>query len=421
MRNVILVTFDSLRADHCGYGGYERDTTPTLDRMASEGIAYENAVAPSVPTGPSMFSTLTGSPGTIDSEDFSQDKWHKEFANRETLAGVLSEQGYDTAAFHANPYGSSYFGFDKGFDTFEDFVSKQELQTLTSSSTLNAYLASIKRLANSEGTSITWERLYEPVEEWLSTASEPYFLWVLLLDTHTPYLPPKGHRQWSDEGTLRQIYLQWKAQRRGWQVEDETSPLAGRLRNAYDDEIRYADRFLERLREDTRDDDPIVIAHGDHGEGFGEHGYLRHPPRLHEELVHVPLVVHNAGRTDTVEKPVSLRDLPATVTDLVDVESDLPGESVAEGGRDWVYTGIFDDGKPNVAVRTEDWKYHASDDGPRELYHLDEDPHEQENVLEQYPDVASQLDRLLDSQRLARTERRLIRERTTESQFTAER
>jgi len=415
MRNVVLVTYDSLRADHCGFMGYERETTPTLDAMASEGLSYENAIAPSVPTGPSMMGTLTGEFCQIDAEDFTQEAWLKSFNNRKTIARAFNENGYDTAAFHANPYASSFFGFDDGFDTFRDFVKDKELKTLTSNSTLNAYLATVERLVRGSGTSITWEQLYDPVQEWLASVSEPYFLWVLLLDTHTPYMPPEDHRNWSEMGSIRQIYTQWKAQQRGWQGEAD-DPLTNQLRDLYDDEIRYADGFLDRLLEDTSGDNPLVVVHGDHGEAFGEHEYLRHPAKIHEELVHVPLVIGNTEQSRHIEKPVSLRDLPQTVTSLAGVDTNMPGESFAEEGRDWVYTQVFNDGKVNGAVRTTDWKYigHEGEDEDGSLYHLAEDPCEQRDVRDTYPDIAAELEHILTARVGDQSERRAIREMTTE-------
>lgn len=416
-RNIILVTFDSLRADHCSHHGYERDTTPTLSEMGEEGIVYENAIASSVPTGPSMIGVHTGELCPIDAGDFTQEKWRKEFNRRQTLAGTLSANGYDTAAFHANPYGSSYFGFEKGFDSFNDFVKKTELETLTTDSTAKAYLATVQRLFRGEGTNITWEKLYEPIREWIADASEPYFLWVLLLDPHTPYLPPKDRRKWCNAGKLRLIFAHWRAQNRDWTIDDPNSALVERLRNAYDDEVRYADQFLKRLRADTRDDDPIIIAHGDHGEGFSEHRYLRHPPELHEELVHVPLVIHNAEQSGYVTDPVSLRDIPATVTDLVGIVEQFPGKSVREDGHDWVYTQVFKSGEPKGAIRTKEWKYIQTSPSDGELYHLRADPNEQENVIDENRELATELQTLLDNRVVDQVERKAIHETTNEHQL----
>ncbi len=402
---------DSLRADHCSFMNYNRKTTPTLDVLAESGVVYENAIAPAVPTGPSMMGTFTGEYCPIDAEDFTQEAWLKEFYRRQTLADVLSEEGYTTAAFHSNPYASSYFGFDSGFDEFYDFIGEKELETLTTDSGINEYIATIQRLVQGKGTNISWKKLYTQVSDWLDEAQQPYFLWVLLLDTHTPYLPPKSHHQWSKHGTMRLIYEHWKAQRQNWEMSDEIT--VDRLRNAYDDTIRYADDFIKQLKMDTEDDDPILVVHGDHGEAFGEHGFLRHPGKLYDELVHVPLVFDNINAKSRIRNPVSLRNIPATIADLVDIESEVSGESFCQGGNKWVFTQVFNEGKPEAAVRTAEWKFMTTEEEGQELYHIDSDPHEQENVIAEYPDLSHELRKVLKNHTRDQVERRKIHEITT--------
>ena len=99
-RNIVLITLDSVRADHCSFMGYHRETTPNIDRMAREGLCFENAIAPSVPTGPSIFGVFTGEYCPIGGEDFSEKKWRKEFKRRKTLAEVLSQKGYNLSLIH---------------------------------------------------------------------------------------------------------------------------------------------------------------------------------------------------------------------------------------------------------------------------------------------------------------------------------
>jgi arylsulfatase len=391
--------------------GYNRETTPTLDTLAESSVVYENAIAPAVPTGPSMMGTFTGEYCPIDAEDFTQEAWLKEFSRRHTLADVLSEEGYTTAAFHSNPYASTYFGFDSGFDEFHDFIGEKELQTLTTDSGINEFISTIQRLVQGKGTNVTWEKMYPQVRDWLDQVQEPYFLWVLLLDTHTPYLPPKSHREWSDHGKMRLIYEHWKAQQQNWELSD--GPTVSRLRNAYDDTIRYADDFIKQLKTDTEDDDPIFVVHGDHGEGFGEHDFLRHPPKLYEELTHVPLILHNTDAKSQVQNPVSLRNLPATIAELIDVEGEVPGESFMEEDNEWVFTQVFNEGQPDAAVRTTEWKFMSTEKEGEELYHIGRDPHEQKNLIAEYPDLARELRKLVRNHTRDQMERRKIHEITT--------
>ena len=114
MRSIILITWDSVRADHCSCYGYSRKTTPFLDNLARKGLKFENAIISGVPTPVSMagiFTSKYNSDGKIKSK---------------TLAETLSKNGYITAAFHSNPYASRYFGFNRGFKYFKDYVWKDE-------------------------------------------------------------------------------------------------------------------------------------------------------------------------------------------------------------------------------------------------------------------------------------------------------
>jgi len=390
-RNIVLITLDSVRADHCSFMGYHRETTPTIDRMARRGLYFENAIASSVPTGPSMFGVFTGNYCPIASDDFSSKRWRDEF-RRKTLAEVLSQMGYDTGAFHANPYVSSFFGFSKGFKYFNDFVKRDEIRTLTTSKI--SLLVSLKRLLKKEGSNFPWGKYYDRILEWVENANRPYFLWVLLLDTHTPYLPPKRYKKWCEVSNWQLIYLFWKIQRRNWKCGDKKE--IEKVKDIYDDAIHYADIFIKRLWQDLKDDDPIFIIHADHGDGFGEHGFYRHPPLLYEEFIHVPLVIYNADAKGRTDKPVSLLGLAPTILELIGEENEFPSESFLHGGRDWVISKVFEGGKRKVAVRMKDWKFITGQKEEDELYYLKKDPYEQENVINEHPELAKEMRRIVE-------------------------
>ena len=114
MRNVVLITWDSVRADHYSCYGYRKKTTPFLDRLAEKGIKFENAIVSGVPTPISMGGIFTGR--------------YFEFGQKvtTTIAKILGYKGYRTAAFHTNPFVSRYYGFNKGFDVFKDGIYDQE-------------------------------------------------------------------------------------------------------------------------------------------------------------------------------------------------------------------------------------------------------------------------------------------------------
>ena len=391
-RNIVLITFDSLRADHCSFMGYERKTTPTIDKMARKGIYFENAVAASVPTAPSIMACFTGDYSLNNAIDFTAEKWRREIALRKTLAEVLLEKGYETVAFHANPYVSSYFGFNKGFKLFIDFVKESEIETLKSNSKLKTFIWSIKKIIKKESSCISWEKYYDIIINTVKELKEPYFLWVLLLDTHTPYYPPKHFKHWCKTNSIYLTYIYWKLNKRDWEsdIKDE------RIIDAYDDCIRYADAFVKRLWNDLEDTDPIFIIYADHGDGFGEHGFYHHPPMLYEELIHIPLVIYNADLKGKVEEPVSLLGLAPAVLEIVGVNNEFPSKSLLNYDKGWVLSKVFEKEKRKIAVRMKNWKFIIGQKEENELYNLKKDTYEQENVINDYPDIVSELKKIVE-------------------------
>ncbi len=325
-RNIVLVTIDSLRADHCGFMGYEKDTTPNLDAMAEEGLVFENAVAPGPTTPGSLPAVLTGhypsnqETGPRSVEDV-KDRLISHLSRHETVADSLSKREYATAGFTPNPWTSRHFGFESGFDHFEDFMNDDlagsiwerflEGEGENSRPVLALQLA--VNWMQREGVFKPWTAFYDEVVEWTRTVDEPYFLWVFLLDPHFPYLPGAGCRSQSRwrtyEANLR-LYLESQTTRYSQRIHDQ-------LTTAYDDAIRCTDEFFGRLSTDLHDDDPAILVHADHGEAFGEHGTYGHQTQLYEENVRVPLVVSNV-QSGTVTEPVSLRCIPDLIPKVAD-------------------------------------------------------------------------------------------------------
>jgi arylsulfatase len=271
---------------------------------------------------------------------------------RDTLPEKMRRLGYTTAAFTPNPFTSRHFGFDQGFDHFQDFMDESNrgslyqrvfdgfLEGSGASSLARVFMNFWQR----EEVFKPWESYYDEVIEWAESAEEPYFLWVFLMDAHNPYMSSAEYRT---QSRLSEFYANVEF----WRQSHETPFSDGvheKLVTAYDDSIRYSDAFLGRLRSDLGGDDPTIVVHGDHGEAFGEHGTYGHEPYLHEENVRVPLVVSGQGKEqETCSEPMTLRDLDdllmavatETVSDrdwgreLVTVRSDQ-GATVAAHTRD---------------------------------------------------------------------------------------
>ncbi|HDN83778.1 MAG TPA: hypothetical protein ENG50_05385 [Candidatus Altiarchaeales archaeon] len=395
MRNIVLITLDSVRADHCSFMGYHRETTPTLDRMARRGLYFENAIVASLPTTPSMASVFTATYPTANAVPLIPYEWRKELNIKRTLAELLSEYGYSTGAFHSNPAVSQFFGLNKGFRDFHYLGIEKENPTLNLIKNFFKWLKKEERWAH-------WEKYYNKIISWIENIKEPFFIWILLIDTHVPYFPPKKYRIWGARSTLYLLYLNYKISKIDWNKEqfNESEDILNKIEKkkiigAYDSSIRYADEFIKRLWKDLEKYDPIFIVHADHGDGFSEHGFYWHPPRLYEEIIHVPLVIYNADLKGRITKPVSLLGLAPTILELVKYKNNNFGsKTLLDDSEKWVITQANVNNKIRLAVRLKDWKYITGQKEYNELYNLKKDPQEQENVIDEYPDLVKEFKKI---------------------------
>lgn len=405
MKNIILITFDSLRADHCGYMGYDRETTPTIDSMAEDGVVYENAVSVAPRTNMSMTSVMTGEPQfTRTQVSLNPEVSRKHLKRHGTIARDLSERGYVTAAFSPNIHTSSYYGFDEGFDYYQDFLFENSIyqdifDKHTSGNELFTHIRNARNFIRREEAFKTWDRYIDELVDWIENQTEPFFVWGFSLDTHFPHLVPRKYRKWSNLFDI--YYYNWI---RNSLINDFDPNISNRqfqkLIDIYDDSVYFADQFVRTLQDRLSDYDPVFVLHSDHGEAFTEHDIFGHYyPQLYEELIHVPLVVYDpavGGNGERVGAPVSLSQM----RDIVRRVDDEP-ETLDDVGQDWVVSTDYDGRRDRklVSVRTQDWKYHRTidDDGTTdELYDLSADPTEQENLIDEDHTVSEQLERLVE-------------------------
>ena len=373
------MSIDSLRADHCGYWGYHRDTTPVLDGMAEQGIVFENAIAPGPKTPESMPAVFTGEFPAVELNSTGIDSWQEQvrphMQARETIAEQFSRQGYTTGAFTPNGFTSEYFGFDAGFDQFEDFLDEDYRPGFEMPNIVRGLIKWVRR----EGNWKFWEEYYDRIIRFVRNSSEPFFLWVFLLDVHSPYLVPGEYR--TENSWPEMIYANWKR-------EDllSSDPVKRRLISAYDDTIRYADEFLRRIKEDLDGTDPAIVVHSDHGEAFGEHGIQGHERYLFEENLHVPFLIDNVGCSGNIDKPVSIQSVPS-VLDLVandktdDLLTRLRSRTVADSPI------AFRSNEGNgfgLRIDQLKWIYKGDDFS---LYDLESDPTESTDVSEEHPNL----------------------------------
>ena len=338
MPNVLLLILDTVRASSLSLYGYERPTSPTLERLAREGVVFDRAFSTAPWTLPSHASLFTG-------------RWPHELSTGwtspldradSTLAEALSTRGYLTAGFVANSiYANAETGLARGFHTYRDY--SLSLGTLLRSATLTRRITDSWELRKLVGTDELLGRrtageINEEFLDWEEThAGRPFFAFLNYFDAHDPYLPPAewferiaGYRRVQNLSPLRRLSVD--ARRTG------VSPADVRLEmDAYDASIAWLDHQIEVLlaeleRRGTLRNTLVVVA-SDHGEEFGEHGLFLHGHTLYRRALQVPLVIWKPGTVPAgkrVSHPVSLRDLPATLLSMVSGKSNpFPGASLS--------------------------------------------------------------------------------------------
>src|SRR5947209_6656316 len=260
--NIVLITIDTLRADHLGCYGYRQIKTPNIDGLAADGVLFRSAFTTVPVTLPSHSAMLTGTyPMLSGMHDFSANKLSPQ---QPTLATVLKQSGYATGAVVAAAVLDHRFGLNQGFDFYYDHFDFSRLD--------EANLDEMERPGN---------LVADQVLEWLGKNSrKKFFLWMHLYDPHFPYRPPEPYAH-----------------------EYATHP--------YDGEIAFADEQVGRLLQFLKDQglyqNTIIVLSGDHGESLGEHGERTHGFFIYNATMHVPLMIHLPGKSSasTVSEPVS--------------------------------------------------------------------------------------------------------------------
>ncbi|MFO8072513.1 MAG: sulfatase [Polyangia bacterium] len=376
--NVLLVTVDTLRADHLGCYGYERIETPNIDALASRGWLFEQAFSASPVTAPSHATILTGllplAHGVRENGTYELAKKHA------TIAEILSAAGYETAAFVSSFVLDSRFGLDQGFSVYDDDFSEGD----------SIFSPGVHRWQGHEFDN--FERnaglTNSVVFRWLrSHRSRPFFAWVHYFDPHRPYEPEKP---WADRYPNR----------------------------PYDGEIAYDDSQLGLLLEELESAGELkrtlVVFVADHGEGLGQHEET-HGKTLFTPLIRVPLIIVPPGGLEEggqrIEAMVRTVDIVPTVLEMLSTtrppalhgKSLLPllkgDSSAAPPQRSYSETHRLERpyrGGILRGLRTPRWSYTAIPrDGVRELYDLEADPAEKRNLVDELPRRAERMQHAL--------------------------
>ena len=450
--NVVVIVLDTLRADRLGCYGYARETSPNLDRLASEGFLFENTVTASPWTAPSLISLMTSLyPAAHDVRDTPHPGLLAEGVT--TLAEILRERGYETAAFTEGGYAKSDFGLGQGFELYPEEAIDAEAG--------HAIVGHPSRIVENVGRTVRW--LGERTDR-------PFFLFFHTYEVHAPYRAPEAHvhrflpgyDEQREHDAVRSVTERWNASREidrdgaltvamhrrrcaqqddlprfadPYAYSDRTAELGlapeqlahlpemrERMNDLYDAGIRHADEQVERilavLRERRMLDNTLVVFVSDHGEGLGEHGRLEHGEVLYGEVLLVPLILRvpeplrrDLPRSGRVEPIVRTVDVLPTVLDLLAIPHDglpMQGSSLLglmKGGSEdrpgfshaRTVERPFD---TEESVRMGPWRLILDTaSGATLLYDLRSDPGALRDVSAQHPEVVERLRGLLDAQR----------------------
>jgi len=394
--NILLVTLDTTRADFLGCYGNPIVQTPTLDALAADGVLFDHAISQAPTTTPSHCSLMTGTyasrNGAINGAAMRGDL--------PTLAEVLQENGYDTAAFVSSTMvRSTNSGLDRGFDYYEDSMC---LWTPLLRHDEAQFVVAFYLLARLQGNQVPARVVSDRAVEWLNRPREaPFFCWLHYYDPHDPYRAPEPYRNM-------------------YQGKIPPDPIQHRPVDRYAGEITYVDaqlgRVIESLKARGLYDDATIVVTADHGEAFGEkHGEqieFGHGNHLYDTTQHVPLLVKlpgGAGAGRRVEDVVQLADVAPTLVELLGgvFPDTCQGHSFAvllRGGQrsepgvaysERVKLPHFGDDADSsssqrlMAMRTLKLKYICDDSRQRqEMYEVFDDPGETVNILLDRLDLA---------------------------------
>jgi arylsulfatase A-like enzyme len=359
--NVLVIVVDTLRADHLSAYGYSRATSPEIDRIAKQGILFENALAPCSWSLPSHASLLTGryplEHGLDNVQPMPWLDWGRESLNGyPTLGEALQQRGYRTGAFSANRvYFTSNVGLGRGFLHFEDYffsVGDSLTRTLYGRKLARFYFnrsnkSKVTRSLRSLGLAAWLDKdsegsgtyggafgvrkrasdVNQEVLRWIERNHDrPFFAFLNYLDVHYEYGGPRDYPK------------------PAW---DQGTPI-----DEYDAGLVYTDDYIGRLlRELARlglSENTIVIVTSDHGESLGDHGLTYHGAALYWDLIHVPLIISYPGHVPAglrLTPPASINAIPAMILDLVGPRNQnvFPGpslsgfDSTSGAGKAWLH------------------------------------------------------------------------------------
>lgn len=415
--NILLVVLDSARADRFSCYGYDRPTTPNIDRIAEEATVFEECYSESSWTLPVSFTLLTGL----------APREHRAEAYRElpdglpTLTDAMIQAGYQTFMHSANAFLGPTTGLQRGFDHYDMSIHVREL-----AKPLLKYVTLRLGWTDKGGAGLTGRLVRH-----LRGLSPPWFGVIWYNECHHPYM---GRRPFSTKFAPRPLTLARRfhlmarmrhMQELGANGTDEDFEDINAL---YDGALAYQDHLIGQLRDGMQAqgawDDTIVVICADHGEMLGEYGVTSHgrPAGMYRSLIRVPLIVRGPGFPAGRRSPalVQLADvtetaaciagqldaLPGTATDRIDLREAAEGEArgcaVSERSA-WPERSLtrartknpsfdFEPFVGHMAAYIEDgWELICAQTGRNALYHVEEDPEESRDLIDERPELARKM------------------------------
>jgi len=390
--NIILISIDALRADHLSCYGYHRNTSPNIDRIASQGVLFKNAFSQATWTLPSHTSIFLSQ--YVWRHNVKDPRTERLTDSCTTLAEILKNENYATAAFTGGGALSSKYGFNQGFEIYENGIPGKRRHYR-----ISFYI--------------------DKLLSWLeSVRNKKFFLFIHTYDVHEPYNPPlpyfdlytNGYSEGKSLKTSGGIIANLKIDASKLTPEEIDYIIA-----VYDGGISYVDdqlgKIFEKLDQLGIDDNTIIIVTADHGEAFKEHGKLGHCGKPYIEEVHVPLIMKGPGipKNRIYENFVQHIDIVPTIFEILNIpqREKMQGRSILplmnnceieedfktySFGRKW-----YKPQKPfSMSLRTKEWTYIMNQRRLDELYNRINDPKEQNNIIEKRPLIAKKLKKELE-------------------------
>jgi arylsulfatase A-like enzyme len=363
--NVLLISIDMLRPDHLGCYGYQRNTSPHIDRLAAEGVLFENHISSTswtLPAHAALFTSLSDSVhGCTDTDKKLSDKVG-------TLAEKFAQAGYRTVGFFSGPYLHPAFGLGRGFEHYVDCTS---YAGTLDNNPVDRW-AMDRGVMHASHRDITGPRVYEAFKKWFDTnGRSKFFMFVHMWDPHFDFIPPPPYDTMFDADyagsvTGENFFFDPKINARMPQ-RDRNHLIA-----LYDGEIAWTDMHVGKILDDLRAagllDNTIVAITSDHGTEFFEHAYKAHRMTLFDEVIRIPLIIRYPaclGGGVRIRPQTRIIDVAPTLLELAGVASmeDVMGVSLVplalDPGLPFNQTAVselFSVGRQLRSIRSPQWK-----------------------------------------------------------------